>query len=175
MLFMVYPAVSTATMSSFNCDSNLGLLKVDYRELCPSAADFTFWWSIAFFILYPVGIPIFMHRACVFEGIQQIVKEKLDSANFQSMLSMFLQRGVSIESSRFARMVGSAASEETFNARANEEYDKILALQGDGDLISLDSLEKLVHKLDDGTQESEMENEKCKSHMWPRELRLARS
>ena len=129
MLFMIYPKVSTATMSSFNCDENLGLLKGDYTTLCPSNGHLMFWWFILFFVVYPTGIPVFMHRACVFEGMYHIVTEKLDAASFQAMLSTFLHRGISIEASRFACLVGNC-SEHQCKRRADEEYDKLLKIKG---------------------------------------------
>jgi len=147
MLFMIYPTVSTATMSSFNCDENLGLLKGDYTTLCPSTGNLMFWWSILFFVVYPIGIPVFMHRACVFEGMYHIVTEKLDAASFQAMLSTFLHRGVSIEASRFARLVGNC-SEQQFKRRADEEYDKLLKIQGHGKEINLDLLKDKVDHAD---------------------------
>jgi hypothetical protein len=61
VLFGIYPAVSIATMRAFNCDINFGLLKDDYRELCPPILSFTFIYSACFFVLYPLGIPAFMH------------------------------------------------------------------------------------------------------------------
>jgi hypothetical protein len=61
LLFAVYPVVSITTMRAFNCDINFGLLKDDYREICPSIMSFTSIYSGCFFVLYPVGIPVFMH------------------------------------------------------------------------------------------------------------------
>jgi hypothetical protein len=61
--FSMYPAVSIATMRAFNCDVNLGLLKDDYRELCPPMTSFTCIYSAFFFAMYPIGIPVFMYCA----------------------------------------------------------------------------------------------------------------
>jgi hypothetical protein len=61
VLFGIYPAVSIATMRAFNCDVNLGLLKDDYREVCPPLLSTTCIYSGCFFLLYPIGIPAFMN------------------------------------------------------------------------------------------------------------------
>jgi len=61
VLFAIYPAVSIATMRAFNCDVNLGLLKDDYREVCPTLLSFTSIYSAIFFLLYPMGIPLAMN------------------------------------------------------------------------------------------------------------------
>jgi len=61
VLFAIYPAVSIATMRAFNCDVNLGLLKDDYREVCPPLLSTTCIYSGFFFLLYPIGIPAFMN------------------------------------------------------------------------------------------------------------------
>jgi len=131
-------------MRTFNCDPDLGLLKDDYTQLCPSTQDFTFWWSWGFCILYPIGIPIFMHSACVFLGMHGIVEEKLDAANFRAMLSAFLHRGVSIEASRFARLVGNCTPER-FRMRADEEYDKLIKVLGQGEFIELNWPDQKSH------------------------------
>ncbi len=61
VLFAMYPAVSIATMRAFNCDVNLGLLKDDYRVVCPPWYSFTCIYSAFFFVVYPLGIPVFMN------------------------------------------------------------------------------------------------------------------
>ena len=61
VLFAIYPAVSLASMRAFNCDQNLGLLKDDYREVCPPWKSFTLIYSACSFLLYAIGIPVFMN------------------------------------------------------------------------------------------------------------------
>ena len=145
MLFLVYPAVSSTTLGTFNCDKNLGLLKSDYRELCPSSQSFVYWYSVAFAVIYPLGIPVFMHQACVFEKMLEVVSKKLDAAYFQAMLSTFMHVGVSLEMSRFSRLVGTCTSEDQFRKRANEIYGQLLKFQGGGrNTLDLELLKKVA-------------------------------
>ena len=139
MLFLIYPPLSALITSTFNCDNNLGLLRSDYREVCPTSQNFTFWYSIAFFFVYPVGIPLLMHQACVFEGMRPVVEKKCDQALFRAMLSTFLHQAVPLEMSRFAGLVGTC-NEEQFEKRLDDAYDELLAIQGGGDHIELNSL-----------------------------------
>ena len=139
MLFFIYPSLSATVTSTFNCDNNLGLLRSDYREVCPTPQNFIFWYSIAFFLVYPLGVPLLMYQACVFEGIRPVVEKKCDQAIFRAMLSTFLHQAVPLEMSRFARLVGTC-NEEQFEKRLDEAYDELLAMQGGGDHLDTNLL-----------------------------------
>jgi hypothetical protein len=39
-LFLFYPVLCLSTLQTFDCDSKLGLLKNDYRQVCPSLDSF---------------------------------------------------------------------------------------------------------------------------------------
>ena len=54
-MFVVYPAVSIASMMPFNCDSQVGLLRADYREVCGEMTSFLPLYSLGFVLLYPIG------------------------------------------------------------------------------------------------------------------------
>lgn len=98
VLFIIYPVVSITSMRAFNCDSNLGLLKDDYTMLCPPLFSFTCIYSAVFFAIYPIGIPVFMTTSMRVMGIAQIVKEKMEKAQFSAMLSLFMKISCSVES-----------------------------------------------------------------------------
>jgi len=98
VLFIIYPVVSIASMRAFNCDSNLGLLKDDYTMLCPPLSSFTCIYSAVFFVIYPIGIPFFMTASMRVMGMAQIVKEKMEKAQFSAMLSLFMKISCSVES-----------------------------------------------------------------------------
>jgi hypothetical protein len=98
ILFIIYPVVSITSMRAFNCDSNLGLLKDDYTMLCPPLLSFTSIYSAVFFVIYPIGIPFFMTASMRVMGISQIVKEKMEKAQFSAMLSLFMKISCSVES-----------------------------------------------------------------------------
>jgi Ca2+-binding EF-hand superfamily protein len=83
-----------------------------------------------------------MYWACVFEGIRPLVEKKCDQALFRAMLSTFLHQAVPLEMSRFSRLVGTC-NEEQFKKRSDEEYGKLLAIQGEGDHIELNLLLQL--------------------------------
>ena len=98
VLFIIYPVVSITSMRAFNCDGNLGLLKDDYTMLCPPLLSFTCIYSAIFFVIYPIGIPVFMTTSMRVMGIAQIVKDKMERAQFSAMLSLFMKISCSVES-----------------------------------------------------------------------------
>jgi hypothetical protein len=61
-MFVIYPAVSIASMMPFNCDSQVGLLRADYREVCGEMTSFLPLYSLAFVLLYPIGTRSFSHH-----------------------------------------------------------------------------------------------------------------
>ena len=133
-------------MRTFNCDANLGLIRDDYGQVCPSYDSYLFIYSACFFLLYPIGIPFFMNSAMMYMGMRGIAREKMQAAEFRSMLALFMKRATSLESQRMARLVGNVDDdEELFLAQSREQYDKLLSLQGQDDLDVL-IVEKLRSK-----------------------------
>ena len=130
VLFLIYPIVSIATMRAFNCDPNLGLLKDDYKMICPPAFSYLFVYSAGFFLLYPIGIPLFMNYSMVKMKMKKLVKEKMESAKFSAMLSLFMKLACSVESQRIARLVGNVDDcQDEFDRQTKEEFDKLLTIQ----------------------------------------------
>ena len=67
-----------------------------------------------------------------FMKIKEIVKDKMDSAKVSVMLSLFMKRACSVECFRIARLVGNVdGSEAEFDRQSKQEFDKLLAIQGD--------------------------------------------
>ena len=104
VLFLLYPALSMASMWVFNCDTNIGRLREDYRVVCPRLSEGISIWSFVCIVLYPFGIPVFMHLSLRTAGIAAVVKEKVQQAEFAAMLSLF--KKLSAEMHCFAGLVG---------------------------------------------------------------------
>ena len=145
VLFIIYPAVSLGTVLAINCDTQLGLLRDDYRVTCPPIDSFLTLYSFCFFVLYPFGIPIFMISSCLYMDIRSIVKEKLEKESFRAMVTLFIQSTTSVESQLFARLVGMTGDDEAkFAIQCNWQYDRLIVAQGGGDMVVLDNLEKIA-------------------------------
>ena len=148
VLFLIYPVVSIATMRTFNCDSNLGLLKDDYRMTCPPVFSFLFLYSFVFFLLFPVGIPLFMNSAMKGMNMKKIVERKMNDAKFSAMLACFMKLACSVESQRVARLVGNVDNdEEEFLRQTEMEFEKLLEIQGDEETVVL-NVQQLRTKVD---------------------------
>jgi len=83
-----------------------------------------------------------MHVALRMAGIRDVVRGKIQAAEFQALMGPFMKLYVSIEMQRFARLVGNVDDdEEEFKRQARNEFNKLLTVQGDGsDELSLDKL-----------------------------------
>jgi hypothetical protein len=138
VLFAIYPAVSIATMRVFNCDVNMGLLRDDYREVCPPWNSFTCIYSAFFFVLYPIGIPVFMLLALRSMRVTDIVKRKLDHSKFSAMLACFLKRACSVECQRVARLVGNVDNDpKRFAIQSEEEFKNLVKIEDDEQLETI--------------------------------------
>ena len=153
--FALYPALAMTSMSVLNCDPNVGRLRDDYRVVCPNAMDPLSVYSYCFMLLYCLGIPVVMHVALRVAGIQKVVQSKIQAAEFQAMMGLFMKLYVSVELARFARLVGNVDDDEVvFAGEAKREFNKLLAVQGDGaDELDLKKLGKAAA----GTQAIGME------------------
>jgi hypothetical protein len=128
LLFLLYPAMSMATMLVFNCDPHVGRLREDYRVVCPHAMTSLSFYSIVFFVLYPFGIPVMMHVALRLAGVPEVAREKVQQAEWAAMLSLFVKRYVSIEMQSFCRLIGNVDGED-FTFQCRQKFDQLLALQ----------------------------------------------
>ena len=108
--------------------------------------SFTCIYSGCFFLLYPIGIPVFMHLALRYMGVTDIVKRKLDHSKFSAMLALFSKRACSVECQRVARLVGNVDNHpEEFAAQTETEYNKLVKMQNDEQLDTI-IVEKLRAK-----------------------------
>jgi len=146
--FTLYPALSISTMSVFNCDQYIGRLRDDYREVCPHFLSGKSLYSMVFFFLYPIGIPVTMYLALRFAGIVGVVKEKVENTQFHAARALFMTLYVTVEMHRFARLVGNVDdNEEEFLRQAKQEFDRLLAVQGDGgDELDLEKMRNIAKK-----------------------------
>ncbi len=150
LLFLLYPILTMQAMSSLNCEPNLGRLRDDLRIICPDFLSFDSIYSCVFIVLYAIGIPVFNHLCLRYMGIVNVVKEKMQRAEFHAMLSLFMKIYVSIEEQRFARLVGNVdGNTKEFKRQCKDQYDMLIKLQGGGstginddDGIDLKKLEK---------------------------------
>jgi hypothetical protein len=150
LLFLLYPILTIQAMSSLNCDPNVGRLRDDLRIICPDFLSFDSIYSCVFIVLYAIGIPVFNYLCLRYMGIVKVVKEKIHRAEFHAMLSLFMKIYVSIETQRFARLVGNVDDNpKEFKRQCKDQYDMLIKLQGcgstgidDDDGIDLKKLEK---------------------------------
>jgi hypothetical protein len=132
-LFILFPMLASSAMSVLNCEPNVGRLREDYRVVCPDLLSSEFIYSVVFMVLYPIGIPVFMHFCLRYMGIVKVVKEKIQHAEFHAMLSLFIKIYVSIETQRFARLVGNVDGDpKEFERQCKDQYGMLIKLQGSG-------------------------------------------
>jgi len=110
-------------MLALQCDPQIGRLKSDYREVCPDRNSLTTIYSTLFIFLYAFGIPVFMHVAMRAHGIVGIVKEKMDAAKFQAMLSLFIKNATSVEAHRMARLVSTVKDDLEFERQTKQALE----------------------------------------------------
>ena len=80
--------------------------------------------------------------------MKEIVKDKMESAKVSAMLSLFMKRACSVECFRIARLVGNVdSSEAEFDRQSKQEFDKLLAIQGDVGDIGEDSEVLVIEQL----------------------------
>jgi len=89
-LFLIYPAVSTTVLNTFNCidlDVHGNWLKVDMRVQCPrDTLDIGFTWSLVFVFIYPVGIPIIFGIILWYFSVPNIAQRKQDLYRFKALI-----------------------------------------------------------------------------------------
>ena len=84
-----------------------------------------------------------MHVALRVAGIRKVVKSKIQAAQFQALMGVFMKCYVSNEMQRFARLVGNVDDDEVeFERQVRNEFNKLLAVQGEGTVeLDLEMLE----------------------------------
>jgi hypothetical protein len=92
-LFLIYSVVSVVTLEAFNCSPpGLGLLTADLRVECPARGSFLVDYSIAFIIIFPVGIPIFVLISMILIGVPTLVKDKRNAAIVRALCNHFIRK-----------------------------------------------------------------------------------
>jgi hypothetical protein len=136
LLFLLFLTVFPFILS-LRFSFQIGLLKHDYREICPSLSSYTTWYSFIFFLLYPLGIPGFMLWALKFHGMGEVVKEKIRTANVSAMISLYIKSTCSTELLLFSRLVGyTDDDEEELSRQCKMQYDRLIKVQGGlGDML----------------------------------------
>ena len=70
-----------------------------------------------------------MHVALRVAGIKKVVQSKIQAAEFQAMMGIFMKLYVSNEMQRFARLVGNVDDDEVeFEREAKREFNKLLVV-----------------------------------------------
>ena len=148
LLFLFYPILSLVSLQAFNCDNRLGLLKDDYRQVCPSLFSFIGVYSICFCILISLGIPLFISAALESMHIRDIVKSKISNAKFSAMLQKYLKEIKVEEIQQIASVVAGVNNhndEQQFSDSCRNVYNELLVLQGDMDvkkMLKISTLKK---------------------------------
>ena len=112
-LFLIYPTVSVQTLRSFNCEvvGQYGpLLIADLSEPCPypysatstvvqafSTKSFVFWWSLAFAIVYPLGVPLFFLLIMRAYKIPELAEGKLKGAKVDALVIEYRKKAMPLE------------------------------------------------------------------------------
>jgi len=90
-LFLIYPAVSSTVLNTFNCidlDVHGNWLKVDMRVQCPrDTLDVGFTWSLVFVFIYPVGIPIIFGIILWYFSVPNLAQRKQDLYRFKALIA----------------------------------------------------------------------------------------
>jgi len=90
-LFLIYPAVSSTVLNTFNCidlDVHGNWLKVDMRVQCPrDTLNVGFTWSLVFVFIYPVGIPILFGIILWYFSVPNLAQRKQDLYRFKALIA----------------------------------------------------------------------------------------
>ena len=149
-LFFLYPALAISTISVFNCNHNVGRLRNDYRVTRPHLLSSASLYSMLFMLIYLFGIPTTMRLVLRLAEIVKVVQEKIEKAEVSAMLALFLKLYAFIEMKRFAQLIGNVdGNEKEFLRQTRQEFDRLLAVQSDGnDEIDLVKLRKIAKERD---------------------------
>ena len=83
------------------------------------------------------GIPLTMHLALRYAGIVQVVREKVEKAQFRALLALFISSSCPIEIQRFARLIGNVVDDdEEFERQSAREFHKLVHLQKTADFTA---------------------------------------
>jgi len=145
LCFVLYPAVSLASLKSLNCDADLNKLYTDYREDC--GQDFLVWYSYVAILIYPIGVPLAITLSFYMLGVPKLAQRKVDEAAVKSMVSLYMLR--TAESQRLARVIGTTAGDAAeFRRRVVPVYQALFSPSGDA--IQIDGNSKTGAKWGQG-------------------------
>ena len=143
--FLVYPILSLTTLQTMDCNLHLGLLKDDYREVCPAPYSMVTLYSLSFFVLFPLGIPCFNVIVLTQLQVRSIVESKVGNAKLKPMIKMYLESIHFDEIQRVASLVstGSEANDEKmFRSACDTLFDQLLKLQDGSDVLNIKLLQQ---------------------------------
>ena len=136
-LFLVYPIVSLTTLQAFDCEpAGLGRLAADFNEPCPSIDSLLDIWSFAFFLVYPIGIPLFCLAAMLSMGVHLVARDKIESSILSAVVAKYINLTTDIESRRIAGLFR-LASNDNENLKEDMEERWSQVIDNDGDLSSV--------------------------------------
>ena len=88
LLFLVYPMVSATVLGTFSCvtiDQTRWLMK-DVREDCPIQSRLaSFYWSIAFTVVYPAGVPLIFLSILYYFRVPRMATQKEKMQHLQAV------------------------------------------------------------------------------------------
>jgi hypothetical protein len=83
--FLIYPIVSLNSLQAFNCHSSLGVMMMDFRMSCPPLFSFLGLYSMACFLVYPLGIPLLFWYLLWIMKVPHVARDKKINAGFPSV------------------------------------------------------------------------------------------
>jgi len=83
--FLIYPIASLHSLQAFNCHSSLGVMMMDFRMSCPPLFSFMGLYSMACFLVYPLGIPLLFWYLLWIMKVPDIARDKKINAGVPSV------------------------------------------------------------------------------------------
>ena len=167
-LFLIYPTLSVAIFSSFNCQvvGHYGsLLMADYREPCPLVSGavitnnfFVLWWSLLFTIVYVAGIPLFFLVMMNYYKIPAIAAAKIRKAKVQALISVYKNQAIPLEVDILIRQLNLGLvvqNDVLLQEQINELFD---SMAEGSEVITKCEILKFLRKPDLGLPDPEGQN-----------------
>ena len=141
-LFLCYPVLCVATLQTFDCDPQLGLLKADYRQVCPSLGSFLGIFAALISITYSIGIPIFYLLVLEKLQVRVLVHSKTSNAQISAMLDTYWNEVMFGEIQQVASLVAIVddCDAKMFLQTCRTLFDELLQVQGGSTFLKIGML-----------------------------------
>ena len=138
-LFLFYSVLCVSTLQTFDCDSKLGLLKNDYRQVCPSLNSFEGIFAALFAVVYSIGIPTFYLLVLEKLHVRAIVHSKISNVRISAMLDVYWNEVKFEEIQRVASLVATQddSDAKNFLDSCRTLFDELLQIQGTHTVLNI--------------------------------------